>query len=618
MDSFKNKFLRLLLGKRLQDSQLSSEKFNTLWGIPVFASDAISSVSYAGEEILLVLVPVLGMASFKFFLPIVAAIIGLLAILVFCYRQTIDAYPQGGGAYIVANENLGEKYGLVAGAALIIGYILTVAVSSCAGAAAITSAFPELNPYKAFIAIILIVILAWGNLRGMRESAVLFGVPTYVFILTMITMIVVGLIRFMSGSYTPEQAEIVTSNAQDTLIFVILRAFASGCTALTGVEAVSNGVPNFRDPAQKNAKRVLYAMAGFVALVFFGVSVLVNLYHIIPNDQETAISLLAATIFGRGSVFYFVVQIMTVVILSLAANTAFAGLPLLMAIMAKDGYLPRQLVTRGFRLNYSNGILILLLTSSALVLAFNGSQHHLLPLYASGVFISFLLSQLGMVIHWKNNKGQGWQLKAAVNGFGTIVTGIVLVIIVIMKFATGAWVTLLLIVVLVFLMLRVKGHYESVANDLRIETMEKANKLLHDTPAGKVIVPMQDVHRSFIKTLNCALSCGFREVELYSVCDSYERAMKLKAKVDQLNITSIPVTFRYDITELRNTNEVLLQHIKEEAEDLPKHEYITVMMGVLVTRKSYQKGLHNRTTQRLMSKLEKYRNVSVFTVPFLI
>ena len=618
MDSFIQKLMRILLGKRLEDSQLSSEKFNTLWGIPVFASDAISSVSYAGEEILLVLVPVLGMASFKFFLPIVVAIIGLLAILVFCYRQTIDAYPQGGGAYIVANENLGEKYGLVAGAALIIGYILTVAVSSCAGAAAITSAFPELNPYKALIAIFLILILAWGNLRGMRESAVLFGVPTYIFILTMIIMIVVGLIRFTSGSYTPEEMDIATGNAKDTLLFVILRAFASGCTALTGVEAVSNGVPNFRDPAQKNAKHVLYAMAGFVALVFFGVSFLVNIYHIIPNDQETAISLLAATIFGRGSVFYFVVQIMTVVILSLAANTAFAGLPLLMAIMAKDGYLPRQLVTRGSRLNYSNGILILLFTASLLVLAFNGSQHHLLPLYASGVFISFLLSQLGMVIHWKNNKGSGWQIKAAVNGFGTVITGLVLIIIVIMKFTSGAWVTLLLIVCLVALMLRISNHYKSVADDLRIETMDMANSLIHDTPAGKVIVPMQDVHRSFIKTLNCALSCGFREVELYSVCDSEERAMKLKAKVEQLKITSVPVTFRYDITELRNTNEVLLNHIKQEAQDLPKHEYITVMMGVLVTRKARERGLHNRTTQRLMRKLEKYRNVSVFTVPFLI
>ncbi|MBR6473121.1 MAG: APC family permease [Firmicutes bacterium] len=618
MESKKNKFLKLILGRRLEDSQLSNEKFNTLWGIPVFASDAISSVSYAGEEILLVLVPVLGMASFKFFLPVVAAIIGLLAILVFCYRQTIDAYPQGGGAYIVANENLGEKYGLVAGAALIIGYILTVAVSSCAGAAAITSAFPELNKYKAFIAIGLILLLAWGNLRGLRESAVLFGLPTYIFILTMITMIVVGLIRFTSGSYTPEQTEVVVTNAGDTLIFVILRAFASGCTALTGVEAVSNGVPNFKEPTTKNAKRVLYAMAGFVALVFFGVSSLVNMYQIIPNDQETTISLLAVAIYGKSTVMYYIVQIMTVVILSLAANTAFAGLPLLMAIMAKDGYLPRQLVTRGFRLNYSNGILILFFTSSLLVLFFNGSQHHLLPLYASGVFISFLLSQLGMVLHWVRYKGPKWQVKAAINGFGTVITAVTLVIIIIMKFLSGAWVTLLLIVVLVYFMLKIKGHYNSVAKDLKIDNMEMANSLIHDAIPGKVIVPIQDVHRSFIKTLNCALSCGFEEVELYSVCDTEERAEMLQKKIDQLRIYSVPVTFCYDVTELRNTNEVLLKHIEDEVAKLPPHQYLTVMMGVLVTEKNTYKRLHNRTTQRLMNKLQKYRNVSVFTVPYII
>ena len=618
MNSFKNKLLNFLLGKRLEDSKLSSEKFNTLWGIPVFASDAISSVSYAGEEILLVLVPVLGMASFNFFLPIVGAIICLLAILVFCYRQTIDAYPQGGGAYIVANDNLGEKYGLIAGAALIIGYILTVAVSSCAGAAAITSAFPELNKYKALIAIFLILILAWGNLRGLRESAVLFGLPTYFFILTMIITIVVGLIRFASGSYTPQESEIAVSNAGDTLIFLILRAFASGCTALTGVEAVSNGVPNFKDPATVNAKRVLYAMAGFVALVFFGVSALVNMYHIIPNDQETVISILAATIYGKSSIMYYIVQIMTVIILSLAANTAFAGLPLLLAIMAKDGYLPRQLVTRGYRLNYSNGILILLLTSSILVLMFNGSQHYLLPLYASGVFISFLLSQLGMVLHWVRKKGPNWQIKAAINGFGTVITAITLVIIVIMKFTSGAWVTLLMIVVLVIIMFRIKAHYRSVAEDLRLDDMEMANKLIHDATPGKVIVPLQDVHRSFIKTLNCALSCGFNELEFYSVCSSEAQAKALEEKISKLRIYSVPVSFRYDVTELRNINEVLLNHIEEEVNALPPHQYLTVMMGVLVTEKNIHRGLHNQTTQRLMRKIQKYRNVSLFTVPYII
>lgn len=362
----------LLLGKPLKDAELSGEKFNVLWGIPAFASDAISSVSYAGEEILLVLIPALGALAYGKFIPGVAAIIVLLGILVFCYRQTIDAYPQGGGAYIVADENLGEKPGLIAGAALIIGYILTVAVSACASAAAVTSAFPELFRYKALIAFALITLLTWGNLRGMRESAVMFGVPTYLFIFTMLALIVTGLIRYTTGDFTPAQQAIAVQNSTDTLLFVLLRAFASGCTALTGVEAVSNGVPNFRDPAPQNAKKVFYAMAGFVCIVFLGVSVLICLYRIVPNEEATAVSQLAAAVFGQGSLMYFVVQFMTVIILALAANTAFAGMPLLMALMAKDGYLPRQLVSRGSRLNFSNGILLLFGAASILVFAFNG------------------------------------------------------------------------------------------------------------------------------------------------------------------------------------------------------------------------------------------------------
>ena len=443
------KLKHLLIGTPLADSELGNEKFNIFWGIPVFASDAISSVSYAGEEILLVLIPVLGMLSYRFFLPIVAAIIGLLVILIFCYRQTIAAYPQGGGAYIVAHENLGQTPGLVAGGALIIGYVLTVAVSACAGAAAITSAFPQLLKYKALLAFAIISLLTWGNLRGLRESSVMFGVPTYIFILTMITLIVTGLIKYALGLYTPEQQVVAVQQAEDTLMFVMLRAFASGCTALTGVEAVSNGVPNFKEPTVKNAKTVLYAMAGFVALVFFGVSALINLYQIQPNSEATAVSQLAGAVFGRGSAMFFVVQIMTVIILALAANTAYAGMPLLTALMAKDGFLPRRLVTRGARLNFSNGILFLFASSSILVFAFNGDQHLLLPLYASGVFISFLLNQYGMVVHWIREKGNGWKIKAIINGFGTVVTGITLVVIVIVKFLSGAWVTLICIIALV-------------------------------------------------------------------------------------------------------------------------------------------------------------------------
>lgn len=611
----KERLRTALLGKRLKDSELNGEKFTVLWGIPIFASDAISSVSYAGEEILLVLIPVLGMAAYGKFLPVVAAIIGLLAILVLCYSQTIDAYPQGGGAYIVANENLGEKPGLIAGAALILGYILTVAVSSCAGAAAITSAFPSLFPHKALIAFLLICLLTWGNLRGMRESAVMFGVPTYLFILTMIALVVTGVVKYALGLYTPAEQVIITENTNELLLFVILRAFASGCTALTGVEAVSNGVPSFRDPAQKNAKKVLLAMAGFVCLVFLGVSLLICLYRIVPNEEATAVSQLAGAVFGGGSILYYVVQIMTVVILALAANTAFAGLPLLMALMAKDGYLPRQLVSRGSRLNFSRGILLLMAASAILVFAFNGDQHLLLPLYASGVFISFLLSQMGMLVHWKRSKGRHWQAKAAVNAFGTLITGATLVIIVIMKFTSGAWVTLLCVALLVLLMLSIKRHYDKVAQDLRISSAEEAKALLRNVQPSKVILPVQSLSRSFIKTLDCAMGCGFSEIELYHVCSDENAALRLKEQIEALDVDA---KFVYEVTAYRNVNEVLLRHVQAEAAALHEHQNLTVMMGALVVTNPLKAPLHNQTTQRLTRRMERYRNVSVFTVPYLV
>ncbi len=609
------KLKHVLIGTPLADSELGNEKFNVFWGIPVFASDAISSVSYAGEEILLVLIPVLGMLSYRFFLPIVAAIIGLLVILIFCYRQTIAAYPQGGGAYIVAHENLGQTPGLIAGGALIIGYVLTVAVSACAGAAAITSAFPHLLKYKALLAFAIISLLTWGNLRGLRESSVMFGVPTYIFILTMITLIVTGLIKYALGMYTPEQQVVAVQQAEDTLLFVMLRAFASGCTALTGVEAVSNGVPNFKEPTVKNAKTVLYAMAGFVALVFFGVSALINLYQIQPNSEATAVSQLAGAVFGHGSAMFFVVQIMTVIILALAANTAYAGMPLLTALMAKDGFLPRRLVTRGARLNFSNGILFLFASSSILVFAFNGDQHLLLPLYASGVFISFLLNQYGMLVHWVKKKGHGWKIKATINGFGTVVTGITLVVIVIVKFLSGAWVTLVCIIGLVYMMRKIRKHYVSVAEDLRIESTQKAKEVIRNVASGKVILPIQSLNRSFLKTLNCALGCGFTEIEIYHISDNKERAEALKASIEELGINAV---FRYEITPYRNMNEVLLKHVEEEADKLGPNRSLVIMMGMLVVTKQLEKPLHNQTTQRLMKDLETYQNVSVFTVPYLI
>jgi len=614
MDLFE-KILTILIGKRLHDSELSSEKFSVLWGIPVFASDAISSVSYAGEEILLVLVPALGALAFNHFVPIVCCIIALLSILVICYRQTIDAYPHGGGAYIVASENLGEKVGLIAGSSLIMDYVLTVAVSSCASAAAITSAFPSLYPYKAFLAFSVIILLTWGNLRGIRESAVLFGIPTYMFIITMLSLIITGIVKYSLGIYTPAEVAIVNQSANDTLIFVIIKSFASGCTALTGVEAVSNGVPNFKEPAQKHAQKVLLAMAGFVCMIFLGVSFLTAKYQITPNETVTVVSQLASAVFGTGSVMYYVVQIMTVVILALAANTAFADVPLLMALIAHDGYLPKKLISRGTRLNYSNGILFLFFTASILVFIFKGDQHHLLPLYASGVFISFTLSQAGMFIHWLKNKGKNWQLKATINGIGTVISGIVLIIIIIMKFLNGAWIALLCIAILIFLMLKIKDHYNSVAKQLSLD-IESAKACVDRVKPTIVMIPVQSISRSFIKTLDHALACGFTDIELYNVSDTEENALKLKDELDKLNI---PQThFVYETTGFRNTNQVLLHHVKEKASQLEDHQTLTVMMGAIISKSSFGKYLDNTTTNRISRKMSSYRNVSVITVPFIV
>lgn len=587
-----------------------------LWGIPVFASDAISSVSYAGEEILLVLLPVLGMISYKYFLPIVAAIICLLAILVFCYRQTIDAYPDGGGAYIVASENLGENVGLFAGASLIMDYVLTVAVSSCASAAAVASAFPSAYPYKAIIAFALIVLLTWGNLRGLRDSAVMFGVPTYMFIATMIIMLVTGTIKFLTGAYTPTDVVATTEVATDTILFIILKAFASGCTALTGVEAVSNGVPNFAEPRQKHAKTVLLAMAGFVCLIFFGVSALTAAYKIVPTDEATAVSQLAAAIFGRSSVMFYVVQIMTVVILALAANTAYADVPVLMAIIAKRGYLPRQLVTRGARLNYSNGIIFLFATASILVFAFNGNQHHLLPLYASGVFISFTLSQLGMFIHWLRHKeDKNWKFKAIVNAVGTVICSFVLIVIIIMKFLAGAWISLLCIMILLLIMRTIKKHYDEVGKDLKIDIAE-AKELSSKVKTSKLILPVQAINRSFVKSLDLALSLGYESIELFCVAANERQALDLKAEIDKLENPKI--NYIYEVTELRNVSEIILNHVEAEAEKLEPHQSLIVMMSSISVKNKLCKFLHNDTSENLAKQMLKNHNVSVLKVPYIV
>lgn len=608
------KIKHLVLGQSLRSDALDHEKFSVIWGLPVLSSDAISSVSYACEEILMVLIPVLGMASYGLLMKVGFAIVFLLFILVFSYRQTINCYPQGGGSYIVASDNLGKVFGLIAAASLAIDYVLTVAVSVCAGTAAITSAFPQLLSMRTGIALIIISLLTIGNLRGMKDSSVLFGIPTYLFIITILLLIVTGFVKVLIFHETPAVSAAMPQCVENAGLLLFLKAFSSGCTALTGVEAVSDGIPNFREPAQKNAKRVLYLLAGLVFVIFLGISALASLYHIIPNANVTVIAMIAEAVFGNGNLLFYLVQVTTAVILTMAANTAFADLPLLLSILARDGFVPRQFMSRGSRLSFSNGILLLFFLSAALVIYFHASSHLLMPLYAVGVFLSFTLSQAGMFVRWVKRKEDKWKHKAFINGAGMVITGITCIIIAASKFLHGAWIVLICIPVLVYIMERIHRHYHYVKESLKIRSAEELQPYdlqIH----GRVILPVDSINRSFLKAYHYACSLQVREMEFYHVNTNAEATEKLQELYQQMRL-DIPLVI--EDAPYRNVNEMILHHVEEAQNDLKKKESVTVILPQFVMKKKRFHALHNQTSMQLKLQLSKLRNVSVVSVPYII
>lgn len=608
----KNRVRNFFLGKPLKDSELVNERLNVFWGMPVFSSDTISTVAYAGEEILFVLLPVLGVSGFGVFMPIVAALVAFLVILVLSYRQTIDAYPQGGGAYTVAMSNLGERWGLVAGASLVVGYIMIVAVSVSAAAAAVTSAFPALESRRLWIALLLIALLAWLHLRGTSAASVVAGVPTYLFVLSLLVMIAVGLTQWVRGGYPlsssiPVYADHLVSGT------TILRAFASGCTALAGIEAVSNGVANFKEPATRTAKGVLLLMAVVVGIIFLGVSLLMSLYRMVPTEETTTISRLAGIVFGTGSPMFYLIQALTLAILTLAANTAYADLPHLMAMMAEDSYLPRRLIFRGSRLNYSNGILFLSASAAAMVVAFGARQHALLPLYVSGVFISFFLNQLGMLRYWHTWRGKGWPLRVLINGAALLATTVTLAVLIVTRFLNGAWLTLLVIALLAEMMLAIRNHYRAASEDLRLSG-EEAKKMLGQSRSGKAVLPIRSLNRSFIKAYNCACDMGFSSIELFHIASDEAEALALKKQVEELGLDC---SFAYEVTEYRNSEDVLIRHIEAVNRTVSHNEHLTVVIPHIVTLNPFKQYLHNEVSRVLLSRLARYRYVYIFQVPYL-
>ncbi len=612
-------FRRLIIGEKLPTSQAMHQRLTKLKALAVFSSDALSSTAYATEAIMLVLAAA-STGALGLSMPIAIAIAVLLVIVSFSYYQTIHAYPNGGGAYIVAKDNLGIAPGLIAAGALLIDYILTVAVSVSAGVAALSSAFPALNPYRVHIALFIVVFITLMNLRGVRESGTFFAIPTYAFIVGIMAMILIGVARVLTGSVPPggpvalepiEDAARLA--AQNLTLFLILRAFAGGCTALTGVEAISNGIPAFQKPESDNAGKTLIVMVVILCIMFIGITFLANHLPIVISHEEgrpTVLSQVAANVFGDGSLPYYYLQFATLFILSLAANTAYADFPRLASLIARDRYLPRQLTNLGDRLVFSNGILLLAATSSILIILFNAREHNLLPLYAVGVFLSFTLSQSGMVVHWLKEREKpsftrttSWMFRVFMNGFGALCTFVVLLILLVTKFLEGAWIVAIAIPIVVALFIGIHRHYKEVAESLTLDGIEPF-PLTPTTYQSKnllpVVVLLNSLNRASLQALEYAirLSDNVRAAAIEIEPDAVEN---LKKRWRQWNL-GIPL----DIveSEYREIGRPLRSYLHEIDEENPHTEVPTVVvMPEFVVERWWERFLHNQSARAIRAAL---------------
>lgn len=606
------KFLDVLIGKPLANEQSSHEKYNVPFGLAIMASDAISSVAYGAQEILFVLIA-LGAAAYTWLTWTSLMIIGLLIILTISYIQIIKAYPQGGGAYKVAKENIGNTCGLCASAGLTISYILTVAVSASAGADAIISAFSSLMEYKVIFVVVIIVVLTILNLRGISESSRIFAIPTYIFIFSMIFMIVYGLFKYLVLGVHPEAMYAVPDKTVENLsIFLLLRAFSSGCSALTGVEAVSNSVPNFKEPSQKNAKIVMILLAGLIFFIFGGTSLLSIFYTAVPiTNGPTVISQIAYGIFGNG-IMYYIVQFSTAIILLMACNTAYTGFPMLMYVVGKDGFMPRQFTIRGKRLGYSVGIIALSFVACVLVVIFSADTHRLIPLYAIGVFISFTLGQFGMVNHWRKGREKGWRKGILINGFGTIVTFCTTIIILVEKFSEGAFIVAILIPIIIYIQLKIKKHYNKVASGLSLDNVDLKKVDLNKKYTHIVIVPIASLNKASIGALQYAHSISDHVIAI-NISTDMESMEKLKNKWSKLD-TDIQLVTKY--SPYRAVITPLLDSIESIANEANEDEKITVIVPQFVTHDRGNEILHNNTGFFIRETLLRNDNIIVSTFPY--
>lgn len=604
---------QVLVGKTLPTSAHAEQRLSNVAGLAVLSSDALSSVAYATEEILLVLAAA-GSGALGLSMGIALAIALLLLIITLSYQQTIRAYPNGGGAYIVAHENLGTVPGLVAAGALMIDYVLTVTVSIASGVDNLTSLVPVLRPFTIFFCLLFIFLIMLANMRGLRESSKIFMVPTYVFVVSIFMLIGLGLFQQATGQI--QATERVIEATEPISLFLILRAFSQGCAALTGVEAISNGVPAFKPPESKNARITMIYMGVILGIMFLGITYLANVYHIVRQEgQETVIYQLAHAILGDGLLYTFI-PIATLLILLLAANTSYADFPRLSSLLANDGFLPRQLALLGDRLVYSNGIILLSLCAAVLIVIFGGSTNAIIPLYAVGVFTSFTLSQAGMVRHWYKEKSSGWVASAVMNGVGALATAVVLAVIIRTKFFGGAWLVVVAIPLLVNLFLAIRRHYKYVASRLTLEGITPkiyAPRPKVDVVTHPAVVIVGQLNRGTLEALDYARSIADEIIAVHVDIGTTNRE-KLNKRWEELegDIPLVIIDSPY--------RSVVSQIVDFVGEYEDKHPGVlsTVIIPAFVTRNWWESILHNQTTLFLKAALRAKKSRVVTTVRYYL
>jgi amino acid transporter len=599
---------RWLVGPPMPLAQARHERLGKSLALAVFASDPLSSVAYATEEILLVLL-LAGSAALSYSIPIALGIATLLAVVVISYRQTVAAYPQGGGAYLVAKDNLGVLPALVAAAALLVDYVLTVSVSVVAGIAALTSAVPALHRYRVVLSILAVAGIALGNLRGVRESGRLFAAPTYFFVVSILGMVGYGLVGAIFHWLPEAPYEPHPPGLEGLSLFLLLRSYAAGCTALTGVEAVSNGVQALKPPEGRNAQTVMTWLGVISITMFLGITYLAYDFGIVAGGDETVVSKIAHRVFGDG-VPYYAVQTATLLILVLAANTSYADFPRLSSILARDRFVPRQFANQGDRLVFSNGILVLSGFAVLLIVVFGGDTHALLPLYAVGVFMSFTLSQTGMVRRWLRLRDAGWQWRVWVNGIGAAVTGVVLLTLAVTKFVEGAWIVVLVVPILVAIFLVMHRHYEEVAVELSLEGFTPPPEFQHT-----VLVLVGDVHRGVVRAVQYAKTLAptaavrgvFIETDPARTARVEEKWRTWGFGVPLVVLTS---PYRSLLRPLLD----YIDHIHARGED----QMVTIVLPEFLPRHWWQHVLHNQTALLVKGALLFRPNTVVADVPYLL